>query len=90
MLWYPDCFWRREEERLMAIAKITKQGLAAIAFSVGVLWGCVVCEHFQRESAIEERVRVMREVRRLQGPVRQVPVSDPSPLVPHRLHVTAG
>jgi hypothetical protein len=72
------------------IAKITGHGLAAIAFSVAILWGCVICEHFQRQNAMEERARVMREVRRMQVPVRSVPVSDPSPLVPRRLHVTAG
>jgi hypothetical protein len=74
----------------MPIAKITKRGLGAIAFSVGLLWGCVVCEHVQRERAIAERTRVLREVRRRQGPARPVPVSAPSPLVPRRPHVTAG
>ena len=74
----------------MPIAKITGQGLAAIALSVALLWGCVACEHFQRQNAVQERVRVLREVRRMQAPVHPVPVSDPSPLVPHRLHVTAG
>jgi hypothetical protein len=74
----------------MPIARITRKGLAAIAFSVGLLWGCVICEHFQRQSAVQERARVLREVRRMQGPVHPVPVSDPSPLVPRRLHVTAG
>jgi hypothetical protein len=74
----------------MPIVKITGQGLAAIAFSVGLLWGCVACEHFQRQSAVEERVRVLREVRRLRGPARPVPVSAPSPLLPRRPHVAAG
>ena len=80
----------REEERLMPIAKITGHGLAAIAFSVGLLWGCVICEHFERQRAVQERARVMREVRRMQGPAHPVPVSAPSPLLPRRLHVTAG
>jgi hypothetical protein len=74
----------------MPIAKSTGQGLAAIALSVGLLWGCVLIEHLQRTSAVQERSRVMREVRRMQIPARPVPVSDPSPLVPRRLHVTAG
>jgi hypothetical protein len=73
------------------IAKITGHGLVAIALSVGVLWGCVICDHFQRQSAMEERTRVMREVRRMQLPVHPVPVSEPSPLLlPRRPHVTAG
>ncbi len=74
----------------MPVAKISGQGLAAIGLSVALLWGCILVERVQREDAIVERVRVMREVRRMQGPVRQIPVSDPSPLAPHRVHVTAG
>jgi hypothetical protein len=74
----------------MPIAKITGPGLAAIGCSVALLWGCVVGEQWERQNAVRERVRVLREVRRLQGPARPVPVSDPSPFRPHHLHVTAG
>lgn len=74
----------------MPIAKITGQGLAAIACSVALLWGCVIGENLQRRDAMQERERVVREVRLLQRRVRSVPVSDPSPLVPSRPHVAAG
>ena len=74
----------------MPIAKITGQGLAAISFAVALLWGCIIGEHFQQENAFRERARVMRDLRMQRPGPRRVPVSDPSPLVPHRLHVTAG
>ena len=74
----------------MPIAKITGQGLAAIALSVGLLWGCVIWERVERQNAIEERARVLREVRRGLGPAHPVPVSDPHPLVHRRPHVAAG
>lgn len=72
----------------MPIAKITGQGLAAIACAVGLLWTCVVAERVAHTAAVAERTRVIREVREMQQ--RTVPVSDPSPLVRHRPHVTAG
>ena len=49
----------------MPIAKITGQGLAAIGFSVALLWGCVIGERLQRREAFRERERVLREVRLL-------------------------
>ena len=74
----------------MPIAKITGQGLAAIACSVALLWGCIIGENLERRSAYQERDRVVREVRLLQRQPRSVPVSDPSPLTPRRPHVAAG
>jgi hypothetical protein len=75
----------------MPIAKITGQGLAAIACSVGLLWGCLIVEHVARRSAVRERTRVVRELRRMQqGPSQPAPVSVPVPFVRHRLHVSAG
>jgi hypothetical protein len=78
-----------EEEQPMPIAKITGQGLAAIAFSVGLLWTSVIAGHVAQRNASTERARVVNEVRRLQRQ-RTAPVSDPSPLVRRRPHVTAG
>ena len=49
----------------MPIAKITGQGLAAIGFSVALLWGCVIGERLQRRDALRQRERVLREVRLL-------------------------
>ena len=74
----------------MPIAKITGQGLAAIACSVCLLWTCVIAEQVARRNAATERMMVMREVQRLQNQQRPVPVSNPSPLLPRRPHVTAG
>src|ERR1035438_8336471 len=43
IMWQKDCTgkWPREE-RLMSIIKITGQGLATIALSVALLWGCLI------------------------------------------------
>lgn len=73
----------------MPIAKITGQGLAAIACSVGLLWSFVIAQQVEQRHASTERARVIREVRQLQQR-HTVPVSDPSPLVHRRPHVTAG
>ena len=73
----------------MPIAKITGHGLATIACLVALLWTCVIAQHVADRNASTERARVIREVRELRRQ-RTVPVSEPSPLVRHRLHVTAG
>jgi hypothetical protein len=73
----------------MPLAKITGPGLGAIACSVGLLWSCVIAQQVAQRHASTERARVIREVRELQRQ-RTVPVSDPSPLVRRRPHVTAG
>jgi hypothetical protein len=74
----------------MPIAKITRQGLAAIAGSVALLWICVIGEQVQRREAFQERERVVREVQLMQRRIHSVPVSDPSPFRHHRPHVAAG
>ena len=73
----------------MPIAKITGQGLATIACSVALLWTCVIAQRVADRNASTERARVIREVRQLQRQ-RTAPVSEPSPLVRRRLHLTAG
>jgi hypothetical protein len=72
----------------MPIAKITEQGLAAIALSVALLWGCVLGEHALMRQALRERAQVMRQL--VRTPRRSLPVSAPSPLVRHRVRPTAG
>ncbi len=74
----------------MPIAKITGQGLAAIAGSVVLLWTCVIAGQVAQRNAFNERARVIREVRLLQQRQRPVPVSVPSVFAPRRPHVTAG
>ncbi len=72
----------------MPIAKITRQGVAAIALAVALLWGCLLVEHFELRHALAQRARVLRELRELQRRGGPVPVSAPSPLLPHRFHIT--
>ena len=74
----------------MPIAKITGQGLAAIACSVGLLWGCVLFGQAAQRNAFSERARVIREVRELQQRLHPEPVSTPSVFAPRRPHVSAG
>jgi hypothetical protein len=74
----------------MPIAKITRQGLTAIAVSVAFLWGCLIGERIERHNALSERDRVLREQQMLERRWRPLPVSAPSPLVPGHLRVTAG
>jgi hypothetical protein len=74
----------------MPIAKITGQGLVAIACSVGLLWTSVIVERVAQRNALTERVRVIREVRQLQQQQHPVPVSTPSVFSPRHSHITAG
>jgi len=73
----------------MPIAKITGQGLAAIAFSVGVLWTSVIVDQVNARAAVSERARVVREMQRMQHR-RTEPAASPSPFTRHRHHITAG
>ncbi|HLH17299.1 MAG TPA: hypothetical protein VKX45_08765 [Bryobacteraceae bacterium] len=74
----------------MPIAKITGQGLAAIAFSVALLWGCLIGERIERRSAQQDFEQVLRRQQILQQRWRPLPVSTPSPLIPFHPRVTAG
>ncbi len=60
----------------MPIAKITGPGLAGIAISVALLWGCVIGERIMTNRACTERGRVMRDVERLRRQQAE-PVSAP-------------
>ena len=62
----------------MAIAKITRPGLAAIALSVALLWACALGERALTQRAFHDRVCVMQELQRTRGPGRMrvtVPVN---------------
>jgi hypothetical protein len=65
------------EERLMPIAKITGQGLAAIALSVALLWACLVGERMTLNKAVVRRAQVMRELKRMQIRHQTQPASIP-------------
>jgi hypothetical protein len=78
----------------MPIAKITGQGLAAIALSVALLWSCLIGERVMVRRASAERALVMRDLQRMQRTHLQLhrrsePVSSPVH-IPRPLHVTAG
>jgi len=90
-LWQADCSGDcLEEERLMPIAKITGQGLAAIALSVALLWGCLIVERVAAWRAFSERAKVLSDLSRMQRRQRTQPVSAPLPFTPHRARVAAG
>jgi hypothetical protein len=69
--------YEKPEERLMPIAKITGQGLAAIACSVALLWGFIAGEKLTVRHARKEYAQTMRDLRQLQ--LRTQPVSMPAP-----------
>jgi hypothetical protein len=72
----------------MPIAKITGQGLAAIALSVGLLWACFVGERLILNRTYAQRAQVIRELRQMQHRHGAQPVSTPLP-VP-ATHTTVG
>lgn len=74
----------------MPLVKITRQGLTAIGFAVALLWGCVIGERRIEERANVERVRVLRDIERLQRQQRVQPASSPSLLRPRPARVVAG
>jgi hypothetical protein len=76
----------------MPIVKITGQGLAAIACSVALLWGCIVGEKVTVRHATREYARVMRDLRQMQQERRTQPVSVPAPATrnPRPGRVTLG
>jgi hypothetical protein len=74
----------------MPIARITGQGLAAIALSVAILWGCFVSERLIVNSSYARRAQVMRELRQMQLLHRAEPASTPLPHFTHRPATTVG
>ena len=75
----------------MPVAKITGQGLSAIALSVALLWGCLIGERVASRRAFSERAKVLRDISRMQRRQRTQPVSAPAaPFTPHRARVAAG
>jgi hypothetical protein len=74
----------------MPIAKITGQGLAAIAFSVALLWACFIGERLLVRQSIEQRAELMRELRQMRHDRRAQPVS--APILPARrsTRITVG
>jgi len=73
----------------MPIARITGQGLAAIACAVALLWGSFIGERIMVQRAAAARVTVMRDLERMQRTRRSQPVSVPVHK-PRPVRVTAG
>ncbi len=68
----------------MPIAKITGQGLAALACSVALLWGCLIADGVLERRAAAERAQVLHELQRLRNTrpdPAPVPASLPVPMV---------
>jgi hypothetical protein len=59
------------------INRITRHGLAAMAVSVAVLWGCLVGEHLIVRRASEQQARALREIQRLRERFQSQPASSP-------------
>jgi len=74
----------------MPIARITGQGLAAIALSVALLWACFIGERLMVRNAIDQRAQLMRELHQMQRDRRAQPVSAPAHRGPHPTRVTVG
>ena len=49
----------------MPIAKITGQGLAAMALSVALLWACFITERLTMQRASVEQARILLEIRQM-------------------------
>ena len=74
----------------MPIAKITGQGLATIALSVALLWGCFISERLTVKHAAAQQALVMRELREMQRFRKMQPVSSPARQAPLPRPVTMG
>lgn len=75
----------------MPVAKITGQGLFAIACSVALLWSCLIGERVLQRNAGSERLRALRGIEQLQQrQSRPTPVTVPMPAQTHRFASTAA
>jgi hypothetical protein len=74
----------------MPIAKITGQGLAAIALSVALLWTCLIGEKVIVRHAAARQAQSMRELHELRRSRHTQPVSTPTPSIPRPARVTVG
>ena len=74
----------------MAIARITKTGLAGMAVSVAFTWGCLISERYVVQRAGLERARALYNLERLRHGRQPQPVSVPRPLLPHRFNTALG
>ena len=64
---------------LMALAKITREGLVTIAVLVAILWGCIVAERVLSRHTTLETYRALRQIRYLKFRRHIEPASQPTP-----------
>jgi len=80
--WKPDCIMPRREathERgRVPIAKITGQGLTAIAIVVAMLWACIIGQRTLRIRANSTEQQAFRELRILRNKARREPAAAPA------------
>lgn len=74
----------------MTIAKITGPGLAALAVSVSLLWGCLITERTLTQRAWREQARVLHELELLRQRQRSEPVAIPEHHFSHPHRPAAG
>jgi hypothetical protein len=74
----------------MVVAEITKSGLACMAVSVALLWGCLISERYVVQHAGLERARALYNLERLRHGRQAQPVSAPRPLLPHPVTAALG
>ncbi len=79
-----------EEERRVAMAKITGQGLRAIAVAVVLLWACIVAEHLIVRAANQEAWRALRDLEAMRLRRHNERVSTPVPHVVRPARPTLG
>ena len=74
----------------MPIARITGQGLAAIALSVALLWACLIGERLLVSQTLAQRAQLMRELHQMQREHGTLPVSTPARPATHSARVAVG
>ncbi|MBZ5578416.1 MAG: hypothetical protein LAP40_17775 [Acidobacteriia bacterium] len=74
----------------MKIAGITLPGLAALAVSVTLLWGCLIAERILEQRAVREQARALHEIELLRHRRSAEPVADPLPRFPNPRPRTVG
>jgi len=74
------------------MVSITRQGLAAIALAVALLWASLLGERIVVRRAVAERTQLMLEIHQMQrGKNRQQPERVSTPVrIPHPARVTVG
>jgi hypothetical protein len=72
------------------IGTITRPGLAGMAVSVALLWGCLIGEHIIMRHAYLEQARALYHLKQLRRQRQAEPVSTPIPHGAHALRPAAG